>query len=129
MARFKRKARAVYARARSAFKRRSSRRHSSGGSSSNLLMTVALPAFAYGAVRNTAKGYISPISNFLPFGDNNDEVVMGVAGWALHKYTTGFTRDLGRTMLTVEIASLGHNIVNPMLAGTSIQPTNLAYNY
>jgi len=128
MARFKRKAKAMYARARSAFKRKSSRR-SSGGSSGNLLMTVAVPAFAYGAIRNTAKGYISPISSFLPFGDNNDEVVMGVAGWALHKYTTGFTRDLGRAMLTVEVASLGHNIVNPMLAGTSLQPQSIAYNY
>lgn len=129
MARFKKRARTIYARARSSFKRKSHRR-SSSGSSSNLLMSVVVPAFAYGGVRETAKGFISPVSNMLPFGQNNDEVVMGVTGWALHKYTSGFTKDLGRTMLTVECASLGHNIINPMLQGTSVQASNSGvYNY
>ena len=122
MARFKRKARAIYARARSSFKRKSSRR-SSGSSSGNMLMTVVAPAFVYGGVRETAKGFVSPVSSMLPFGNNNDEVVMGVAGWALHKYTSGFTKDLGRAMLTVEVASLGHNIVNPMLQGMTTPAT------
>lgn len=121
MARFKKRARAIYARARSSFKRKASRRYSSSSSSGNILMSVVVPAFAYGGVRETAKGFVSPVSNMLPFGQNNDEIVMGVAGWALHKYTSGFTKDLGRTILTVECASLGHNIINPMLQGTSTQ--------
>jgi hypothetical protein len=110
MARFKRKS--SRARASSMFRRRGARR-SSGGS--NPLMTVILPAFAYGAVRETAKSYAAPLTGMLPFGTNNDEAVFGLAGYFLMKKTSGFMHDFGRAALTVEAASLGNNIVSPML--------------
>lgn len=89
------------------------RRHSKSGE--NPLMNVILPAFAYGAVRQTAKEYASPLTSMLPLGENSDEIVFGLGGYLLMKNTSGFTHDLGRAMLTVEAASMGHNIVNPML--------------
>lgn len=87
-------------------------------------MNVALPAFAYGAVRQTAKNYAAPLTNMLPLGDNNDEVVFGLGGYFLMKHTSGFAHDFGRAMLTVEAASLGHNIVNPMLQGVVGSPSS-----
>ena len=60
-------------------------------------------------------------------GDNTDEVAMGIAGYLLMKHTSGFTKDLGRAALIVESASLGNNLVSPMIAGlTSSAGTTLS---
>lgn len=98
------------------------RRHTRSGE--NPLMNVMLPAFAYGSIRQTAKNYAAPLTNMLPLGDNNDEVVFGLGGYLLMKNTNGFMHDFGRAMLTVEAASLGHNIVNPMLQGVTGQASS-----
>jgi len=92
-----------------------SRKQSSG--MSNPLMTHALPGFIYGSVRQTAKDFANPLTSMLPLGQNSDEVAFGTLGYVLAKNTSGFTRDFGRAMLTVEAASLGHNVINPMLQG------------
>lgn len=112
---FKRAARRVYARA-VAPKRRASRRHSSGG---NPMTSVLLPAFAYGAVRQTAKSYTSGLTDKLPFGANNDELAYGLLGYYMHKKGTGFIKNAGTAILTVEAASLGNNIVSPMVSGSA----------
>lgn len=116
MAKRRRSFKKAFARAR-AFRagRRSSRR--SGGS--NPLMSIVLPAVAYGGVRQTLKGYAAPVSAMIPLGDNSDEALMGVAGWVLMKNTSGFISDFGKAALYVESASLGHNIINPMIAGVT----------
>jgi hypothetical protein len=82
-------------------------------------MNVVVPSFAYGAIRSTAKSYAAPLTAMLPLGDNSDEVVFGLGGYLLMKHTNGFMHDFGRAMLTVEAASLGNNIVNPMLQGVT----------
>ena len=96
-------------------------------------MNVAVPAFAYGALRATLKDKLSAVTSFVPLGENADEVVMGSGGYLLMKNTTGFWRDFGRSALTVEAASLGHNIVNPMiqsaLGGSPVAASNsIIYN-
>lgn len=94
-------------------------------------MNVMLPSFAYGGIRQTAKNYAAPLTGMLPFGENNDEVAFGLAGYFLMKNTNGFVHDFGRAMLTVESASLGHNIVNPMLQGMTGQTqstSSIVYN-
>jgi hypothetical protein len=108
-----------------------SRKQSSG--MSNPLMTHTLPGFIYGGVRQTAKDYASGMTGMLPFGQNNDEVAFGAIGYLLAKNTSGFTSNFGKAMLTVEAASLGHNIVNPMLQGvmgnSATVSTGGVYNY
>lgn len=91
------------------------RRKTSSGQ--NPLMNVVLPAATYGAVRAPIKNMIMPyVPNLL--GDNTDEVVMGFAGYMLMKHTTGFMHDFGRAALTVESASLGNNLIAPMIQST-----------
>lgn len=91
-------------------------------------MSVVLPGMAYGGVRATVKGYLAPISSMVPLGENSDEVLMGLAGYLLMKNTSGFISDMGKAALYVESASVGHNIVNPLLSG--VQTSNSAvYNY
>lgn len=95
-------------------------------------MSIVVPAFAYGAVRQTAKNMAAPLTGMLPLGDNNDEVVFGVAGYLLMKNTSGFLHDFGKAALYVESASLGHNIGNPLLSGVTGQMSTAisgAYNY
>lgn len=93
-------------------------------------MNVMLPAFVYGGVRQTAKDYAKPLTSMLPLGDNSDEVAFGLGGYFLMKNTSGFAHDFGRAMLTVESASLGHNIINPMLQGAigTTTPASAVYN-
>jgi len=119
-ARIRTASRRVYARARPSF-RRARRSGSSGGS--NPLMNVVLPAFAYGAIRAPIKNTLMPyVPNVL--GDNTDEVAMGLAGYFLMKNTTGFMHDLGKSALIVESASLGNNLVAPMVSRVSTTGTS-----
>jgi len=78
-------------------------------------MTIVLPAAAYGAVRAPLKNTVMP---YIPAfaGDNTDEIVMGVGGYLLMKHTTGFMHDFGKAALYVESASLGNNLISPMIS-------------
>jgi len=103
MARFKRKAR------RSGFrfgKRRSSRRSSSGSP----LKTI-LPAALYGAGRQYAVNLATPITSMLPLGNYADEAVLGVAGYFMAKKGKGIIKDIGHSMLIVEAASVGSQLI------------------
>lgn len=115
MAKFKRKALRRYASARVG---RKSRRSSSRGGSGSV-MSILLPAFAYGAIRPTAKQYAQPLTNMLPLGANSDEVAFGLLGYFMHKKGRGFIKNAGTAILTVEAASLGNNIVAPMVSGAT----------
>jgi len=126
MAKRKKGIRRAFARARAFRVGRRSARRSSGGS--NPLMSIVLPAVAYGGVRQTLKGYAQPLSSMIPLGENSDEALMGVAGWFLMKNTSGFISDFGKAALYVESASLGHNIINPMLAGVTGSISSQASN-
>jgi len=112
--------RRVFARARASYGRRRSSGRSSGGS--NVLMTIVAPAFAYGAIRAPLRNLVMPyVPNVL--GENTDEVAMGLAGYLLMKNTTGFMHDLGKSALIVESASLGNNLVAPMISGMTTTNT------
>ncbi len=117
MAKRRKSFRKAFARARAFRGVRRSKRRSFGGS--NPLMSIVLPAVAYGGVRQTLKGYAAPVSNMIPLGENSDEALMGVAGYLLMKNTSGFLSDFGKAALYVESASVGHNIINPMIAGVT----------
>jgi len=103
-------------------KAKTSRRRN-GTSGGNPLMQYAVPGFVYGSIRAPIKQMIMPyVPNVL--GDNTDEVAMGLAGYLLMKHTSGFTRDLGRAALIVESASLGNNLVSPMIVGATSSNTS-----
>lgn len=133
MARFKRRIKRAYARMSSPRYARKQRRRSSSGSSGNPLMNVVLPSFVWGAVRPKAKEIASPVTNMLPLGDNSDEVAFGLLGYFMHKKGTGFVKNMGTAILTVEAASLGNNIVSPMISNvgssSSTGAKNNAYEY
>jgi len=82
-------------------------------------MSIVLPAVVYGGVRQTLKGYAQPVTSMIPLGENSDEALMGVAGYLLMKNTGGFLHDFGKAALYVESASLGHNIINPLISGVA----------
>ena len=134
MARRRKAFRRVFARAVSPMRKKSRSRGNSSGSA-NPLMDIVLPAAAYGAVRGTIKAYAQPLTDKLPFGENNDEVALGVAGYFLYKKAGNkFLKNMGRSMLTIESASLANNVVAPMVAstvsGVSTAATNSGvYNY
>jgi hypothetical protein len=113
MARRRFKAKRAYARP-VAFKRSRRTTHSTG----NPLMTVVAPAFIYGAIRPMAKQYAAPITDKLPLGANSDEVAFGLLGYYMHKKGTGFIKNAGTAILTVEAASLGNNIGSPLVSGS-----------
>ena len=110
------KKRSFFKRARTST-RRISRRSNTSGSSSNP-MSILLPAFAYGSVRAKAKELAQPITNFIPI-QYGDEIAFGLLGWYMAKKQKGFLKNLGTAVLTVEAASMGNQIVAPMIATTS----------
>lgn len=76
------------------------------------LMTQGLYGFGYGAARPMLLGLVnSVVPNFAPLGNLNDEVKLGLAGWAAAKYGSGIIRNVGKTALIVEAAAAGSTIV------------------
>lgn len=95
--------------------RRIRKSRSSKGGSTGLMNTV-LPALLYGAVRDKAKTAATPITNMIPTG-YGDELAFGLLGWYLSKKGSGFVHNAGKAILTVEAASVGHQLVGPMIGG------------
>ena len=112
---------------RSYAKHYSTRRSGYAKSGSNPLMNIVLPAFAYGAVRAPIKNAVMPMIPSV-LGENTDEVVMGVGGYLLMKNTTGFLHDFGKAALYVESASLGNNLVSPMIVSMLPSSTTSGVN-
>lgn len=111
MARFKRKAR------RSSFARRSyarSRARSKGISPAS----VILPAMVYGGVRAKISALVN---QYVPgvLGQYTDEVVLGLAGYWLAKKQSGMLRNIGLAALTIESASVGNQLIAPMVNNVS----------
>lgn len=110
MARFRRKK--TRSRGRSSFKRSYSR-----GSSNPL--KVVVPALAYGAARQHISNLAQPLTSKIPLGSYADEAAFGLAGYFMAKKGRGMVRDIGVAMLTVEAASVGHQVINGMSGGSN----------
>lgn len=110
MAKKKKTARRVFARAKSSFKRASRRRSSSSNSNvMNLMLTGAL----YGAVRPYIAQAVSPLTSKIPVvGNYADEAGMGVIGYFAAKGTFGNQfKEVGKAALIIEAAQIGSDVV------------------
>lgn len=82
------------------------------------LITTAVSAMAYGAMREKVSTYIQPFTSKIPvLGNYSDEVCLGVAGYLLAKgkvpYLKGdMARGIGRAALIIESARVGSGLVN-----------------
>lgn len=75
--------------------------------------------FGYGALRKYAASGMSPVTNYLPFGQFNDEAGLAIAGFAAAKWGKGMVRQAGLTALKVEAASVGASITGGMTSSSS----------
>jgi len=111
MAKKKKTARRVFARAKSSFKRASRSRSSSksSGNIMNLMLTGAL----YGAVRPYIAQAVSPLTSKIPVvGNYADEAGMGVIGYFAAKGTFGNQfKEVGKAALIIEAAQIGSDVV------------------
>jgi len=86
---------------------------------------VILPALAYGAVRNIAASYATPITSKMGFlGNYADEALFGTAGYFMAKKGRGMIKQVGIAMLTVEAASVGNQLAGQYTGGTSTTSSN-----
>jgi hypothetical protein len=92
-------------------KRYSKKRSFKSGSSISPMKTLVTGGI-YGAGRETISGLIQPLTSMMPFGDYNDEITLGVAGYFASKGTFGnnaWVKEMGRTVLAVESYRAGAN--------------------
>ncbi len=122
MARFRKK---VSRRTFSGFKKKS-RRSSSNNSSS--VVDVALGAIAYGASRQYVASWLVPVSNMLPFGNMNDEVVMLGASYAVKRWLPigKYAKAYGNAGMTIELAKISENAISG-LSGNNTTQTVFTY--
>ena len=80
-------------------------------------MKLIIPAAVYGAGRQYLSGLAQPLTSKIPLGEYADEAVFGVAGYLLAKKGKGMIRDIGKAMLIVEAASIGHQVASKTLNG------------
>jgi hypothetical protein len=92
-------------------------RHSRGGNTSPL--KVILPALAYGAGRQYLSNIAQPLTSKIPLGNYADEILFGVGGYFLAKKGRGMLKNVGMAMLTVEAASIGHQVVGGLNGGSN----------
>lgn len=111
MARFKKK------RSRS----RAFKKHYSKNSGGMKPESVVLPAVAYGAARQWLSNAAQPITSKIPLGNYADEALFGIGGYLLAKKGKGMIKQIGLAMLTVEAASVGHQVIGSKV---STQPTD-----
>ena len=103
--------------ARRSNKRASIRARSRGsGNSSNPLMII-LPAMVYGAGRQYLSNMAQPLTSKIPLGNYADEALFGLAGYFMAKKGKGIVKNIGTSMLIVESASLGNQLLGQI--GTS----------
>jgi len=111
MARFRRRA----SRRRGGFFKRMLRGRRSGKGLSP--EKIIIPAAIYGAGRQYLVNLAAPLTSKIPFGNYADEVLFGLAGYMAAKKGRGMIKQLGMAVLTVEAASLGHQIVGGAVSG------------
>lgn len=98
-----------------------------GKASADPLLVIGT-GLAYGAVRAPIARAIAPATNYLPFGQYNDEVALGALGWfgmkmAPHK----ILKEQGRTILAVESFSVGAQATSGLMGGNSSGAWSGAY--
>lgn len=112
MARKKKTAKRVFARASTSSLKRVTRRKSSNSSNKgimNLMLTGAL----YGAVRPYIAQAVAPLTSKIPVvGNYADEAGMGVIGYFAAKGTFGSQfKEVGKAALIIEAAQIGSDVV------------------
>lgn len=77
-----------------------------------------MPAMIYGGIRAKLSQLTS---QYIPgvLGQYTDEVVLGLAGYYLAKKNTGMLRNIGLAALTIESASIGNQLIAPMVSGVA----------
>lgn len=115
---FRRAARSTYKTARRGFKR---------AGSSETLMGGVLPAAIYGVARAPLAKLAVPVSSKLPLGGYEDEAVLALAGYALHKWTPkgGLLSKVGKVAVIVETASVVSQMTSGMTGGSTVSSSNL----
>jgi len=87
------------------------RAYRAAGKAQPSLMTSAIYGAGYGAARPFIAGFVKPVSSMIPAGGYQDEVALGLLGFAAAKWGTGIVRNVGRTALIVESASVGQQLI------------------
>lgn len=115
----------VVKRRRSFFAPKSRRRSTS---SSFKVLNVVLPSMAYGAGRQYLTQLAAPLTNKIPLGNYADEAVFGALGYYLAKKQKGMLKQVGISILTVEAASVGNQLLAGMNnGGTPAQSNGFVY--
>lgn len=87
------------------------------------LLTAAMYGAGYGAARPFIANLVKPVSNFIPVGQYQDEIALGLLGFAAAKWGSGMIRNAGRTALIVESASAAAQLTSGMTTQASSQFT------
>jgi hypothetical protein len=86
------------------------------------ILGVALPAMAYGAVREKISTAITPYTNKIPLGNISDEVGMGILA-ILAKRTIGkkapFVAKIADAALVIESARIGEAVIKGNVMNTT----------
>lgn len=117
---------------RRAVKRRATRRFSApkrrrSSTGSFKAMNVVLPSMAYGAGRQYLSGLAAPLTNKIPLGNYADELVFSGLGYFLAKKQKGMLKQLGISMLTIESASVGNQLLAGMNNGGNSTSNGFVY--
>ena len=90
--------------------------------------SVIIPAMIYGGVRAKIS---SLVNQYIPgvLGQYTDEFVLGAAGYWLAKKNTGMLRNIRLAALTIESASVGNQLIAPMVGGTTSSGSSAAQGW
>lgn len=115
MARFRRKARRIFGKAK-----RYAKRAGVGGSKK----LIQIDAMIYGALRPKIAGLITPLTANLPFGSFADNLGMGLLSYFIAK-RGGMLGSIGSKGLVIENALIGGEVAQNFLGGGQAStPTN-----
>ena len=109
MARFRRKARRVFGKAK-----RYAKRAGVGGSKK----LIQIDAIAYGALRPKIAGLIAPFTSALPFGSFADNLGMGLLAYFVSK-RGGMLGQIATKGLVIENALIGGEVSSMVFGGSS----------
>jgi hypothetical protein len=73
-------------------------------------MKILIGAGLYGAVREPAANFITPVTSKIPLGSVADELVLGLLGWFGYKKGKGIVKDISLGALAIEGARIGEQI-------------------
>jgi hypothetical protein len=108
MARFRRKAKRYFGKAKKYYSK-----HKSGISPLKCVLFGA----GYGAIRDVTHKATSGITSMIPLGQYSDEVAYGALGYFMARSGNSMIKNAGLAILTVESASIGQQVISPMIGG------------